>query len=110
MTMTALTIIIYAATVLILAAALYIATRTIKRQDKEIRELNADINRHFAATLHPWATYMVTTNETCGFAYVIREATIDGHNFTTLIKVFTDEDPDFNLREAEDLAKHLNEK
>lgn len=90
--------------------ALYIATRTIKRQDKEMRELNADINRHFATTLHPRATYMATTNETCGFAYVIREATIDGHNFTTLIKVFTDEDPDFNRREAEDLAKHLNEK
>lgn len=110
MTMTALTIIIYSATVLIWAAALYIATRTIKRQDKEMRELNADINRHFAATLHPRATYMATTNETCGFAYVTREVTIDGHNFTTLIKVFTDEDPDFNRREAEDLAKHLNEK
>lgn len=68
------------------------------------------ISTDTAATLHPRATYMATTNETCGFAYVIREATIDGHNFTTLIKVFTDEDPDFNLREAEDLAKHLNEK
>ena len=107
--MTAL-ITIYAATILIWATALLIATRTIKRQDKEMRELNADINRHLAATLHPRATYIATTNETCGFAYVTREVTIDGHNFTTLIKVFTDEDPNYNLREAEDLAKHLNEK
>ena len=58
--MTAL-ITIYVATILIWVTALYIATRTIKRQDKEMRELNADINRHFAVTLHPRATYMATT-------------------------------------------------
>lgn len=103
-------IIIYATTILALATALYIATRTIKRQRSQIRELNEDIDRYMKAELHPAATYSATFNETFGYTYVTRHVQVSGGKHTTLIKVFTDEDADYNLREAEDLVKHLNER
>lgn len=41
---------------------------------------------------------------------VVREVCLYGRTYNTLIKAFTDEDDDFNRREAEELAEKLNEK
>lgn len=127
--MTALTITIYAATLLIWATALYIATRAIKRQRSEIREQSAKIDdlrnevlqvkieklgirdeqlAYEIANLIDGAEYKAEGNKVWRIAVID-----DGDRCTTihtLIKRFTDPDESFNLREAEDLAKHLNEK
>lgn len=103
------TIIIYAATLLIWAAALYIATRTIKRQQRKIRDLSASNERFYQAEASDKATYE-TAEALMGMVYVVRRVKIDGYEHTTIIKIFNDPDEDYNLREAEDLAKHLNEK
>lgn len=44
----------------------------------------------------------------CGYARVMRQAVVDGRTFPTLIKRFTDPDPDFNIREAKELCEILN--
>ena len=41
---------------------------------------------------------------------VTRRTTKPGYDFFTVIKVFADEDNDFNLREAEELCEMLNSK
>lgn len=109
MTMTALTIIIYAATVLIWAAALYIATRTIKRQQRQIREQQQRIDRYIKCNNCTNPHYIVNTTED-GCIGVERFCYEGGYIHSVAIKLFTDEDEAYNLREAEDLAKHLNEK
>lgn len=106
--MTAL-IIIYAATILIWATALLIATRTIKRQRSEIREQRLRIDRYIKCNNCTNPHYIVNTTED-GCIGVERICYEDGYIHSVVIKLFTDEDPDYNRREAEDLAKHLNEK
>ena len=107
--MTAVTIIIYIATILIWAATLCIATRTIKGQQREIHALSAANERFYQAEASDKATYEMMET-LMGIAYVVRRVKIDGYEHTTIIKVFSDDDPDFNRREAEELVDKLNEK
>lgn len=44
------------------------------------------------------------------YCEVVRLSNIEGHLYTTLIKSFTDDDNDYNHREAEELCDKLNEK
>lgn len=45
-----------------------------------------------------------------GTAKVLRACVVDGVRYNTVIKHFTDPDPDFNLREARELCDLLNSK
>lgn len=45
-----------------------------------------------------------------GTAKVLRACVVDGVRYRTVIKHFTDPDPDFNLREAQELSDILNSK
>lgn len=134
--MTALTIAIYAATLLIWMAALCIATRTNKRQRAEIHDLTEqnhsqrakiadllkevlqarteNIGSHEEYLNYEIANYIGNAEYKAEGDKVWRIATIKDDNSSvciyTLIKVFDDPDPEYNRREAEDLANHLNEK
>lgn len=76
------------------------------------------INAYRDANHDPNAIYCVQRVETDLPEYrqynncwgVCRRTTNRGFMFCTTIKVFTDEDDDFNLREAEELCEMLNSK
>lgn len=82
------------------------------------RSQQIQINAYRDANRDPNAIYCVQRVETDLHEYrqyngcwgVCRRTTNRGFMFCTTIKVFTDENDDFNLREAEELCEMLNSK
>lgn len=87
-----------------------------------LKSLNKNLNERLAdyktANLKPDAYYVCkrACSDIClsphlwGEWAVVRQKVVGGYMYETLIKAFTDEDDDFNRREAEELAEKLNEK
>ena len=109
-------------TIILLAFLLGVTTITAIRRyylvnelRGKIESLRASINRHVAATNDIAARY--TIRHRISFAddavnsewLVCRTSIQDGHTISTCIKTFRDPDPEFNRRQAEELADHLNE-
>lgn len=93
--------------------------RNFKRANRRMKELCKKVQRYREADCDETAFYCVKrlepyndnlNPELWGEWSVIRVTTIDGYMHHTLIKVFTDDDDDFNKREAEELCDKLNEK
>lgn len=95
--------------------ALYLAHRAYKLKCEneglhdelnEYKNANADSNASFFVqqinTDHP------EFNQFNGKWCVTRRTAKPGYDFFTVIKVFADEDDDFNHREAEELCEKLN--
>ena len=106
---------------LFLGAAIMVAMYYRNRADNILRTSRSQqiqINANRDANRDPNAVYCVQMVETDlpefrqynGRWGVCRRITYRGFMFCTTIKVFTDEDDDFNLREAEELCEMLNSK
>lgn len=106
---------------LFLGMAIMLAVRLYYRSDNILRKnqaLNIRLNANRDANIDPDAVYMVQRVVTDRREYmhingcwgVCRRTTNRGYMFATTIKVFTDEDDDFNKREAEELCEILNSK
>ena len=81
----------------------------------KIRSLNAKIDRYRQADIDVSPLYavsrMITDNPDYNNRWAVcRLSMQNGHIHHTLIKAFTDEDEDFNKREADELCDKLNEK
>ena len=117
MTLTIISIIL----ALFLGVAIMVAVRHYYRSDSQLRKNRAQqiqINAYRDANIDPNAFYTVqrvkTDNpefrEYNGCWGVCRRIAKRGYFITTTIKVFTDEDDAFNLREAEELCEMLKSK
>lgn len=117
MTLTIIAIIL----ALFLGSAIMVAIRHYYRSDSLLRKNKAQqiqINAYRDANIDPKASYSVQRVETDNREYreyngcwgVCRRIAKRGYLITTTIKVFTDEDDEFNLREAEELCDMLNSK
>lgn len=106
---------------LFLGISIMIAVRHYYRADNMLRKNKAQhiqICAYRDANTDPNAFYCVKKIETDnpefrqynGLWGVCRMTCKRGYTFQTTIKVFTDEDNDFNLREAEELCEMLNSK
>lgn len=110
-------------TIILLAFLLGVTTITAIRRYYLVNKLRgqndslrASINRHIAAANDSAARY--TIRNRISFAddavnsewLVCRTSTQDGHSISSCIKTFSDPDPEFNRRQAEELVDHLNEK
>lgn len=106
---------------LFLGAAIMVAMYYRYRADNILRTSRSQqiqINAYRDANRDPNAIYCVQRVETDLHEYrqyngcwgVCRRTTNRGFMFCTTIKVFTYEDDDFNLREAEELCEMLNSK
>lgn len=106
---------------LFLGVAIVIAMRSYYRVDNLLRAIKSQqiqINAYRDMNMSPSATYHVQRVETDhpefrhynGRWGVCRRETNRGFIFCTTIKVFTDDDDDFNKREAEELCEMLNSK
>lgn len=107
--MTALKI-TYVITTLLYMTILAVFVLKIIRLKKQLREIEEELDRRITAKFSSKAKYNVHRTFDGEAMMVERAVDVDNHRYTTLIKLFNDPDPDFNRREAEDLAKHLNEK
>ncbi len=107
--------------VILLLVAINVALFYHKRADIILRKSRSQQMENYAyrdANRDPNAIYCVQRVETDLPEYrqynncwgVCRRTTNRGFMFCTTIKVFTDEDDDFNLREAEELCEVLNSK
>lgn len=116
--MTALTIIAIILA-LFLGMAIVVAVRNYYRADSLLRKNKAqqiEINGYREANIDPNSTYHVMRVNTDSPEFdnyngcwgVCRYNTKRGRIIATTIKVFTDEDNDFNQREAEELCEMLN--
>lgn len=91
---------------------------SVNKQLHTIEELKAKIADCERASIQSEAVYHVVRmdNEHPEFKEynncwgVYRSAKVNGRNYHTTIKIFTDRDADFNQREAEDLCETLNSK
>lgn len=106
---------------LFLGSAIAIAVRKHYEADnlrKKVESLQVKINDYRDASIEPVAFYLVQRVVTDNPEFrkyngcwgVCRQIYKRGYIFTTTIKVFTDDDDDFNLREAEELCEILNAK
>lgn len=106
---------------LFLGAAIMVAMYYHYRADIILRKSRSQQIENYAyrdANRDPNAIYFVQRVETDLPEHrqynncwgVCRRTTNRGFMFCTTIKVFTDEDDDFNLREAEELCEMLNSK
>lgn len=107
--MTALTI-TYVITTLLYMTILAVFVLTIIRLKKQLREIEEELDRRITAKFSSKAKYNVHRTFDGEATMVERAVDVDGYRYTTLIKIFNEPDQDYNLREAEDLAKHLNER
>lgn len=81
----------------------------------KVKSLNAKIQGYRGSANDCFALYSVKRidNVECkyhGYWAVCRSSICEGGLYQTCIKVFTDEDDDFNKREAEELSEMLNSK
>ncbi|WP_301345929.1 MULTISPECIES: hypothetical protein [Muribaculaceae] len=117
MTLTIIAIIL----ALFLGSAIMVAVRHYYRSDSLLRKNNAQqiqIDAYQDANNDPKAFYSVQRVETDNPEYreynghwaICRRIAKRGYLITTTIKVFTDDDDDFNFREASDLLDKLKEK
>lgn len=107
--MTALTI-TYVITAPLYMTILAVFVLKIIRLKRQLQEIEVELDRRITANLSSKAKYNVHRTFDGEAMMVERAADVDNHRYTTLIKLFNDPDQAYNLREAEDLAKHLNEK
>lgn len=91
------------------AFALILAVVVNRRLIKRNKELKEKIDRYIKADNCTTPSYFVNKT-TDGRIGVERSCLIDGYIHSTVIKLFTDHDQDYNRREAEELVKKLNEK
>lgn len=77
-------------------------------QQKKIRQLRKRIENYVGAEQCANSYYHVCNYAT--YTTVVRSTSCNGYTHHTLIKVFDDEDNEFNLRQAQELADKLNEK
>lgn len=95
---------------LFLGAAIVIAMRKLYAAERlrlKVKSLNAKIQGY------PLYSVKRIDNVECkyhGYWAVCRSSICEGGLYQTCIKVFTDEDDDFNKREAEELCEMLNSK
>ena len=94
---------------LFLGAAIVIAMRKHYAAERclKVKSLNAKIQGY------PLYSVKRIDNVECkyhGYWAVCRSSICEGGLYQTCIKVFTDEDDDFNKREAEELCEMLNSK
>lgn len=90
------------------AFALILAVVVNRRHIKQIKVLKEKIDRYIKADNCTTPSYFVNKT-TDGRIGVERSCLIDGYIHSTVIKLFTDSDQDFNRREAEELVEKLNE-
>ena len=90
------------------AIALILAVVVNRRHIKQIKELKEKIDRYIKADNCTTPSYFVNKT-TYGCIGVERGCLIDGYIHSTVIKLFTDPEQDYNLREAEELVEKLNE-
>ncbi len=106
---------------LFLGASLMVSAYHCRRADnlqKENNSLQIKVDGYKDANMDPYAFYQVQRVATGdpefskynGCWGVCRRISKQGRVFCTTIKVFTDEDDDFNYREAEELCEMLNSK
>lgn len=103
---------------LFLGAAIVIAMRkhyAAERLRLKVKSLNAKIQGYRGSANDCFALYSVKRidNVECkyhGYWAVCRSSICEGGLYQTCIKVFTDEDDDFNKREAEELCEMLSSK
>ena len=91
------------------AFALILAVVVNRRAIKQIKELKEKIGRYIKADNCTTPSYFVNKT-TDGCIGVERSCLIDGYIHSTVIKLFTDSDQDFNQRCAEELLEILNSK
>lgn len=91
------------------AFALWLTVFVNRRLVKQNKELKEKIDRYIKADNCTTPSYFVNKT-TDGRIGVERSCLIDGYIHSTVIKLFTDPDQDFNRREAEELVEKLNEK
>ena len=91
------------------AIALILAVVVNRKHIKQIKELKEKIDRYIKADNCTTPSYFVNKT-TDGRIGVERSCLIGGYIHSTVIKLFTDSDQDFNRREAEELVEILNSK
>ena len=89
------------------AFALIIAVVLNRRHIKQIKVLKEKIDRYIKADNCTTPSYFVNKT-TDGRIGVERSCLIDGYIHSTVIKLFTDPDQDYNRRCAEELLDMLN--
>lgn len=111
-------------TIIILAALLLVAAFILGRvvyisgiRSATISSLKSKINRYQSAADDPRPVYTVrrlyaadNAHEYNGVWAVCRTSFQDGFIHDSCIKIFTDDDDKFNLKEAQELCEKLNEK
>lgn len=103
---------------LLLICAIVIAIRNQRITNKlqqRVVELNSEILRRKCAANDCASSYSFDKlfhweEDTLGCYWTVyRAKDIDGNKYITYIKIFTDEDDEFNQREAHELCDKLNE-
>ena len=89
------------------AFALILAVVVNRRAIKQIKELKEKIGRYIKADNCTTPSYFVNKT-TDGCIGVERGCLIDGYIHSTVIKLFSDPDQDYNRRCAEELLDMLN--
>lgn len=112
-TVTTISIILTAVLAFLFGRCMYISSRRATR----ISNQKAEINRYRLAAddLHPLYTVRRidaddSAHEYNGVWAVCRTSWQDGYIHNSCIKIFTDEDDEFNKNEAVELCEKLNEK
>ncbi len=114
MTTTTITFIVLSALLLVAVFFLGRVAYISGRRAKHINRLKAQIKYYRMAADDEHPAYMVKwldlSDEVRIFGQwaVVRRAKVNGYIYETLIKVFTDEDDEFNKNEAEELCEILN--
>lgn len=103
-----------AITTIAIILALFLGAAIVRLRLK-VKSLNAKIQGYRGSANDCFALYSVKRidNVECkyhGYWAVCRSSICEGGLYQTCIKVFTDEDDDFNKREAEELCEMLNSK
>ena len=103
-----------AITTIAIILALFLGAAIVRLRLK-VKSLNAKIQGYRGSANDCFALYSVKRidNVECkyhGYWAVCRSSICEGGLYQTCIKVFTDEDDDFNKREAEELSEMLNSK
>lgn len=75
----------------------------------QIEALEEQRGQYLTSAADEDAIYMSLITDD-GRLYIDRASVIEGHIYHTFIKSFTDEDTEFNQREAEELCEILNSK
>lgn len=117
MTTTTITFIALSALLLVTAFSLGRTAYISRRRFKQNRQLRAKINRYRMAANDLRPLYTVRRidaadpeHEYNGVWAVCRNSWPEGHIHNSCIKIFTDEDDEFNKSEAEELCEKLNER